>query len=261
MAECEHLLYEIRDGMGIITINRPEKLNCLNQQLWKGLQQSLKAGDENPDVHVQILTGSGRAFCAGDDISLLTQVSDREVLKDLMIDCIYQLVNTIILLQKPLMAAVNGLAYGGGCELVLLSDLAVASERATFAQPEGRIGAWPMISATFGAFLIGLKAANELNMVCEPISAQRALSLGLINKVVPHEDLMESTFEMARKVMKSSPVSLKIIRETTANVLGERMYEFWISQLRALKESSRNEDWLEGASAFIEKRPPRFKGC
>lgn len=261
MAHYEHLLQEMTDGIGVITINRPDKLNCLNQQLWKDLQYALKEGDENPDVAVQIITGSGRAFCAGDDISILTEMSDPKVSRDLLIDCIYGLYTTLIYLQKPLIAAVNGHAYGGGCEIVLLSDLAVASEKAVFAQPEARIGAWPMVFATFGPSLVGLKASNEFTMLCEPVSAQQALSLGLINRVVPHEKLMESTLELARKVMKSSPVSLKIIKETSAKIMGELLYDFWISQLRSLKEVSRTEDWAEGARAFLEKRPARFRGC
>lgn len=260
MAKYDHLSHEIRDGIGIITIDRPEKLNCLDRSLWKDIQHALRAGDANPDVQAQIITGTGRAFCAGDDIALLTEVSDHQLMKDLLIDCIYGLFSVMILLQKPLIAAVNGYAYGGGCEITLLSDLAVASDRAVFAQPEGRIGAWPMALATFGPYLIGLKAVNELAMVGEPVSAQQALSFGLINKVVPHERLMESAVELAGKVMKSSPAALKIIKETSANILGERLYDFWISQLRSLKECSRTEDWLEGANAFIEKRPPLFRG-
>ncbi len=260
MARYKHLLYDVNDGIGIITINRPDKLNCLDQQLWKDIQHALKEGDENPDVGVQIITGSGRAFCAGDDIAILTRMSDPKVSKDLLFDCIYGLYSTIILLQKPLIAAVNGHAYGGGCEIVLLSDLAVASERAVFAQPEARIGAWPMVFATFGPSLLGQKASNEFTMLCEPVSAQRALSLGLVNRVVPHEKLMETTLEIAGKVMLSSPVSLKIIKETSSRIMGELLYDFWIAQLRSMKEVSKTEDWVEGAVAFLEKRPPRFKG-
>ena len=244
----------------MVTINRPKKLNCLNQTLWKEIVQAFEEGDENPKVDVHIITGAGRAFCAGDDISILTQVQDPGIGKDLLLDCIYGLADTIIHLQKPLIAAVNGYAYGGGCELVLLSDLAVASEKATFAQPEGRIGAWPMIFSTFGPFLLSLKVANELTILGEPISAERALSIGLVNKVVPHEELMPRTIKMAHHVMKSSPVSLRIIKETSAKILGERLYDFWISQLRSLKEISRSEDWIEGATAFVEKRSPRFVG-
>ena len=254
------LLYEIKDRISTLTLNRPDKLNSLDQSLWKNIRQTLKDGDDNRDVDVQIITGAGRAFCAGDDISVLTQMQDPETGKDLMLDCIYGVTDTIIHLQKPLIAAVNGYAYGGGCELVLLSDLAVASEKATFAQPEGRIGAWPMIFSTFGPALVGLKISNELTMLGEPLSAERALSVGLINRVVPHEDLMPSAFEMAQQLMKSSPVSLKVIKETSAKILGERLYDFWISQLRTLKEISRTEDFLEGATSFLEKREPRFKG-
>lgn len=254
------LLFETKERIGILTINRPDKLNALDQALWKAIRQALKEGDENPDVDVQILTGTGRAFCVGDDIDVLTQMQDPKIGKDLMLDCIYGLTDTIIHLQKPLIAAVNGYAYGGGCELVLLSDLAVASEKAAFAQPEGRIGAWPMIFSTFGPALVGLKISNELTMLGEPISAQRALSIGLINRVVAHEDLMAGAIQMARELMKSSPISLKIIKETSAKILGERLYDFWISQLRTFKEIARTEDFFEGATSFVEKRPPHFKG-
>lgn len=254
------LLIEIQDKIALITLNRPEKLNCLAQAGWKELREALKEGDDNPEVEVQMITGAGRSFCAGDDISVLTQVSDPKICKDVMLDCIYGLTDTILHLQKPLISAVNGYAYGGGCELVLLSDLAIASEKATFAQPEGRIGAWPMIAATFGPLLLGLKMSNELIMLCEPISAERALAIGLVNKVVPQETLMPAAMEMARQLMKSSPVSLKIIKETSIRILGERLYDFWISMIRTVKEVSRAEDFTEGAVAFMEKRPPRFKG-
>ncbi len=254
------LLLEVKEKIAVITLNRPDKLNCLDQTGWKELRQALKEGDDHPGVEVQIITGAGRAFCAGDDISLLTQVSDIDLCKDLMLDCIYELTHTILHLQKPLIAAVNGYAYGGGCELVLLSDLAVASEKALFAQPEGRIGAWPMIAATFGPLLLGNKHINELIMLGEPISADKALAMGLVNRVVPPENVMPAAREMASQVMKSSPVSLKIIKETSVKMLGERLYDFWISQIRSVKEVSRTEDFVEGAVAFMEKRPPRFKG-
>jgi enoyl-CoA hydratase/carnithine racemase len=259
--EYKYLVYEIKDKTGVITLNRPEKLNCLNLSLWKELRNALLTNDNDPNINVHMITGAGKAFCAGDDINILTELTENsEVGKDLFIDCIYNLVDTIIHLQKPMISAVNGYAYGGGCEIVLLSDLAIASDTASFALPEGRIGAWPMIFATFGPFLLGVKSTYELAMIGEPITARRALEIGLINKISKPENLISESFKMISQVRKSSPVSLNIIKETAARALGERLYDFWISQIRVLKESTRNNDWNEGAKSFLEKRTPRFTG-
>jgi enoyl-CoA hydratase/carnithine racemase len=245
----------------MITLNRPEKLNCLNLDLWKELRTALLTHDNHSSVEAHLITGAGKAFCAGDDISILTDlVEDPAVGKDLFMDSIYGLVDTLIHLQKPLISAINGYAYGGGCEIALLSDLAIASDTATFALPEGRIGAWPLIFATFGPFLLGTKPTYELAMIGEPISAGRALEIGLINRISKPEDLIEEAFEMIARIRQSSPVSLKIIKETAAKALGERLYEFWISQMRTLKECSRSRDWEEGARSFLEKRAPKFTG-
>lgn len=257
----DYLVHEIRDATGMITLNRPEKLNCLNLDLWKELRAALLENDMDPNVQAHLITGAGRAFCAGDDISILTDlVEDPAVGRDLFIDSIYALVDTIIHLQKPMVSAINGYAYGGGCEIALLSDLAIASDQATFALPEGRIGAWPMIFATFGPFLIGPKHTYELAMIGEPISAERALQIGLINRISRPEELISDALEMIACIRQSSPVSLKTIKETTARALGERLYDFWISQMRALKESSKTADWSEGARSFLEKRVARFTG-
>lgn len=257
----KYLVHEIKDATSMITLNRPDKLNCLNLDLWKELRTALLTNDNDPDVTVHLITGAGKSFCAGDDIHLLTDlVEDPAVGKDLFIDSIYALVDTIIHLQKPMICAINGYAYGGGCEIALLSDLAIASDQATFALPEGRIGAWPMIFATFGPFLLSPKHTYELAMIGDPISAERAFDIGLINRISKPKNLIADAFEMSSRIRQSSPVSLKIIKETAARSLGERLYDFWISQVRALKESSQTQDWMEGAESFLEKRPPRFTG-
>jgi len=258
--EYQHLLFRVEERIAWITLNRPEKLNALSRPLWKELQKALQEADTSDDVSVIALTGTGRAFCAGDDIGELTRLQDPKDAEDLFLGCIYGLVNCIFQLRKPLLSAVNGLAYGGGCELVLLTDIAVASENARFAQPEARIGAWPPIFAVFGPPMVGIKATQEILLAAEPISSQRALEIGLINRVVPQEKLKEATIEVARSIMKSSPASLRIIKETVNQAVGRYLYDFWITCQRFLYEVSKTEDFLEGATAFMEKRPALFKG-
>lgn len=256
----KHLLYQVEDRVAWLTLNRPHKLNALNRVLWNELQRALQEADASNEVSVLVLTGSGRAFCAGDDIAELADVQDPELGRDLFLNCIYGSVDTICHLTKPFITAVNGLAYGGGCELVLISDMAVASEEARFAQPEARIGAWPPIFAVYGPLLVGHKATHEILLATEPISARRALELRLVNRVVPPDRLRDSTVELARQIMKSSQASLRIIKETINQDLGRHLYEFYISCRRFWYEVSKHEDFAEGTKAFLEKREPHFRG-
>jgi len=258
--EYEYLLYRSEEHIAWITLNRPEKLNALNRPLWKELQKALQEADSDDEISVIVLTGSGRGFCAGDDIGELTRLQNPSDAKDLFLNCIYGLVDIIFRLQKPLISAVNGLAYGGGCELVLLTDIAVATEDARFAQPEARIGAWPPIFAVFGPPIVGMKATQELLLTAEPISSQRALEIGLINRVVPQDKLTETTVKIARNLKKSSPASLRIIKETVNQALGRHLYDFWIASQRFSHEVARTKDFSEGTKAFIEKRTPFFQG-
>jgi enoyl-CoA hydratase / 3-hydroxyacyl-CoA dehydrogenase len=258
--EYQYLLFCIEDRVAWITLNRPEKLNCLNKPLWKELRKALGEAEASDDVSVIAVTGNGRAFCAGDDIGELTRLQDPKDAEDLFLNCIYGLVNCIFHLQKPLLSAVNGLAYGGGCELVMLTDIAVASENARFAQPEARIGAWPPIFAVFGPPMVGIKATQELLLTAEPISSRRALEIGLINRVVAPDQLQGATLEIAHTIMKSSPASLRIIKETVNQALGRHLYDFWITCQRFGHEVAKTGDFLGGATAFTEKRTPLFRG-
>jgi enoyl-CoA hydratase/3-hydroxyacyl-CoA dehydrogenase len=258
--EFKYLLYQKEDRIAWVTLNRPERLNALNRPLWKEIIAALREADASDEVSVIVLTGNGRAFCAGDDINELTRLQEPKDAKDLFLDCIYGLVHSVYQLQKPFLSAVNGLAYGGGCELVLLTDIAVASESARFAQPEARIGAWPPIFAVFGPPMVGIKATQEFLLTTEPISASKALDIGLINRVVPQGKLKESIVEIGRNIMKSSPASLRIIKETVNQALGRNLYDFWITCQRFFHEVAKTDDFIEGAAAFLEKRQPQFKG-
>lgn len=254
----KYLLYEVREQIAIITLNRPEKLNALTQTFWKEIRQALYAGDQDSGVAVHVITGKGRAFCAGDDISILTKIQNPKDADELFLDCIYRLVDTIVHLKKPLISAVNGLAYGGGCELVFLSDLAVASDKATFALPEGHIGAFPAILTALGPPVLGHKAVNELSMLGKPIAAKRACELGLVNLVVSHDRVLDTALSWAEQCKKSSPGALRIIKETSSKILGDQLHSFWIGCHRFSREISRDADFLEGTAAFVEKRVPNY---
>jgi enoyl-CoA hydratase/3-hydroxyacyl-CoA dehydrogenase len=258
--EYQYLTYRIMDRMAWITMNRPEKLNAINRPLWRELQRALQEADADDGLSVIVLTGAGKAFCAGDDIGDLARLKDPEDAKDLFLNCIYGFVNCLFRLQKPLLSAVNGLAYGGGCELVVLTDIAVASENARFALPEGRIGGLPPMFAVFGPPVVGIRATQELLLTTESISAQRALEIGLVNRVVPQEKLLDCIREITWQILKSSPISLRIIKETVNQVLGRYLYDFWIICQRFCQEVAKTEDFLEGTTAFLEKRTPLFRG-
>ena len=252
--EFEHIIYEKRDGIVWLTLNRPEVLNALNRAMWRELNQAIDLADKDDEVRVVIITGAGRAFCAGDDINDLATIKDAFDAKAYFKE-IVGAARKVEEFRKPIIAAVNGIAYGGGCEITMVCDIAIASENARFAQPEGKIGAWPPLAAVRLPSLIWKARAMELMLTGEPIDAREAERVGLINKVVPPEKLKDAATEMARKIMRVAPLSAELIK-TTVN----RKIEDMESVIDATAMLFSSEDLREGAIAFLEKREPVWKG-
>ncbi|MGH9357092.1 MAG: enoyl-CoA hydratase/isomerase family protein [Terriglobia bacterium] len=254
------LLYENRLGLAYVTVNRPEKLNALARAVIEELKSCFEdiAADEN--IGAAIITGAGqRAFIAGADLSEVA-VSSRDEGRTASLRA-QGLLNLIENLGKPVIAAVRGWALGGGCELAMACTLRVASENARFGQPEVKLGLIPGYGGSQRLpRLVGKGRALEMILTGEPISAQEAYRIGLVNLVTPDSDLMASAEALARKIMANAPVAVKLSIEAVNRGLEttQREGEFLEAALFGL--SCATEDMKEGTRAFLEKRPPKFKG-
>ncbi len=206
-----HLLFEKRDEIGYLTLNRPDKLNALSPALMAELGHAFDAIEADPEVKVVILTGAGRAFSAGFDIGAPQgepEIYERQ--PDEWRSSLKQNIDTFLKIwhsSKPYIAAINGYALAGACELAQLCDIKIASEQATLGEPEIRFGTGPPVLIT--PFSVGFAKAKELLLMGEMISAQEAERLGMINKVVPHDQVMAECEKMARKLTKIARVGVK----------------------------------------------------
>ena len=251
MSSNSQLLYEVTDGIATITINRAEARNALNSSVRSGIRESLDLFTHDENAKVLIITGAGDiAFSAGAD---LKEMSDQQL--TVPEDGFISDLNT----QKPVIAAVNGLAFGGGFFLVQQADLVVAAEHATFGITEARHGRGAPWAAHL-PLLIAPRVALELLLTAQPISASRALEVGLVNKVVSAKTLMETAREMAVQIAANAPLSVAagkaMVRNTLESTLGAgrlRANEIWESVYKSA-------DAQEGPRAFKEKRAPKWLG-
>jgi enoyl-CoA hydratase len=206
----ELIALEITPPLALVTLNRTTALNALSPQLLAALADTLEALDRDPQLRVIILTGAGRAFAAGADINVLASASPLDII-ELDTRSYWERFRRI---SKPLIAAVNGYAYGGGCELALTCDLIVAAETAAFAQPEIKLGIMPGAGGTQRlARAIGPYRAMELILTGEPISAREAYASGLVNRLVPPERLLDEARELAQLIASRPPVAVRLARE------------------------------------------------
>lgn len=244
-----------RGEVAWIRMNRPERMNAYDAAMAKALIEAIQGA---ADSGVIVLTGTGRAFCAGGFLANL-QNPDPKELRSMFYGSL-QLYEAIRLSPRPVIAAVNGAAAGGGNELVVACDLAIAAESATFGQTGVKVGSAPVLGGTnFLAMSIGEKRAKEVAFMCRRYKAREALDLGWINAVVADEELEEEVTRWAEELLYMSPRYLEIAK-ISSNVWWNACRDAYLSGLGMLVQAIGSHDMIEGARAFLEKRRPQFEG-
>jgi enoyl-CoA hydratase len=256
----ETLLYEKRAAIGLITINRPDKLNALNQKVMRELHACFDGVREDDEIRAVILTGAGgKAFVAGADINELavqTPVEGKET--SLAGQRVLDLIEN---LGKPVIAAVNGFALGGGLELAMACTLRIASETARFGQPEVKLGIIPGYAGTERLpRLVGKGRALEIILTGEPITAQEAYRIGLVNQVVPPQDLMNAAESLAAKIIANAPLAVRYAMEAVNHGMEMSLEQGQFLEATLFGLCCTTADMKEGTLAFLEKRPARFTG-
>lgn len=240
----------INGAIAVLILNRPEKLNTVTAEMEKELEEALNRLKKQEEVRVVILTGKGKAFCAGQDVNFFETEStgmrkDLEKLKR----------PPLVFFEKPVIAAVNGVAAGAGADFALMCDIIVASDKARFSFPGVRMGIVCPYALISLAEEIGRRKAKELLMTGDWISAVEALQLRFVNSVVPADQLMDKAFEIALKIAQSAPLSVRAVKEGINRTLSGFEYSFEV-----MADLINTEDRVEGMRAFLEKRSPVFKG-
>jgi crotonobetainyl-CoA hydratase len=248
-----------KDGkLWVITLNRPERMNALHSPAHFELEEIFNEFSTDPDAWVAIITGSGeRAFCAGNDLRY--QAEGGKLERNPMG---FAGLTSRFDLKKPIIAAVNGVAMGGGFEIALACDLIIASENARFALPEPKVG----LAALAGGMhrlprQIGMKRAMGMMLTGRTVEAQEGLSLGFVNEVVAHEDLMDSAKKWAESIMECSPTSVRTTKDVAMSGLSHASVETAMEQkYDSVVDLFKGEDFVEGPLAFSEKRKPNWTG-
>ena len=260
----ETIQSDTRGQVSLLTLNRPDRLNALTVEVARELQsaitESVKQG-----IRAIVLTGAGRAFCAGGDLREMQEIAGREGRVDAFFDEPLQVLNDLVLLIRripvPVIAAVNGVASGGGCNLALACDLVIAAESAKFNQAFIKIGLTPDIGGTFILpRLIGWKRAAELMFTGDMVSAARAYEMGMINLTVPDAELMAHVMALAERLAAAPTAAIgrikQLLEASAVNDYGSQLDAERTTQI----ESGNTKDFLEGVAAFLEKRSPKFTG-
>ncbi|MHC4605601.1 MAG: enoyl-CoA hydratase/isomerase family protein [Planctomycetota bacterium] len=256
----EKIQLEVRDRIAYLTVNRPDKLNALNEQVIGELTEAFLDLRDNPEAGVVILAGAGeKAFVAGADISQfpeMTPTTARKIARKGQ-----HLTRLIETLGKPVICAVQGYALGGGCELAMACTIRIASEKAVFGQPEVKLGLIPGYGGTQRLpRLVGLGRAMEIILTGSNVKADEALRIGLVNRVVPPDQLMATAEKIANKILAVGPKAVEFALDVTGRGMEMPLAQALELEADGFARTATTQDMPEGTKAFLEKRKPDFKG-
>ena len=256
--DWENLLFRKEGNIGILSMNIPSTLNALTSKVLDELDKAIDSIIKDEDIYVLILTGEGKSFVAGADISEMKDFDfqgGRDFAEKGM-----KLFRKIELMEKPVIAAVNGYALGGGCELAMCCDIRIASEKAKFGQPEVGLGICPGFAGTQRlAKLVGIAKAKELIFTCDIINGKEAERIGLANKVVAPEELMSAAMEMANKIASKGQIAVRFSKTAINRGSESNIETGMIIEKDLFALCFETEDQKEAMAAFLEKRKPNYK--
>ena len=256
--EFKNLNFKKDGNIGILSINRPDALNALNSEVLRELNEAVDVIENDADIHILIITGEGRAFVAGADIGEMKDMDSAAAREFAKLGL--STFRKIELMEKPVIAAVNGFALGGGCELSMCCDIRIASEKAKFGQPEVGLGIIPGFAGTQRlSRLIGLGKAKELIYTADMIDANEAYRIGLVNKVVSKEDLMEEVLKLANNILAKGQLAVRFAKASINRGIETDIETGMAIERDLFGLCFATEDQIEGMEAFLEKRKPNYK--
>src|SRR5215467_7310635 len=263
-AQAGPVLQEARhDGVAVLVMNRPDRLNALNNELATALNDAVRRIAGDGSVRVVVVTGAGRAFCAGGDLALIGKgraSGDTRALEPLLRSGM-QAVLTMRTMPQPVIAAVNGAAAGAGMNIALAADIRIAAEEATFGQNFAKVGLFPDFGGTyFLPQLVGPAKAAELFYTGDMIDAKAALRLGIVNQVVPGVQLEAEVKALAQKIMQGPPLAIQAIKKALFGREKKQLAEALEHEVQEQVRCYLSEDCSEGIRAFFERRAPQFRG-
>ena len=258
--DFSNIIYEKKEGLAKITLNRPDVLNALGPKTLEEIGEALEDIENDISVRVVVITANGRAFCTGADLTGVASIPPDKP-RDYFLRLWNKVFSAIENVNVPVIAAVNGMAYAGGLELVMVCDLAIASEEAKLSDQHANRGLIPGGGASQRLpRLIGIRKAKELLYTGDRISPAEAERLGLINKVVPADKLEEATNEMVTKLLAKSPMALKAVKKLVNRGMESSLDAGLEMEMLAMTGHGTTEDFEEGIKSFLEGRSPAFPG-